>query len=104
MYAETLSRIVGALEAAHRARCPCGSPHTCPLAPGVWGVADALDAWARDEDDVRGVALALHDRECRRDECPSAVEEPGRETAVIHARQAQASAAGAIVKFARATS
>lgn len=104
MFCEVLSRTVGALEAAHRARCPCGSPHSCPLSPSIWAVADALDAWVRDEDDVRGVALALHDRACTRDECPSAVAEPSRETAVIHARQSFAEAAGAIVRFARATS
>lgn len=105
-HAATLGRLLEAMEAAHDARHlePCESWTTCPLTPSIFAVADALDALVEDAHDVRRAALALHDRSPCPHGCPSAVEEPSRDTATAHARRTQARAAGAIAKLVRRSS
>jgi hypothetical protein len=78
---EILSRVTYAMIIAHNEACP--HPWTlehrwerCPYTPSIYGVADALDAIDRGDDEM-AVMLALHDRMCRDAAC-TGLAEPNR--------------------------
>jgi hypothetical protein len=103
---EALGRILSAQESIHAASCPMGSDPAhrlsrCLLTPDVFAVADALDVLDETPEDVRGAALALHDRVCSSD-CPSAAADPGRTAATDHARRTQSRRASALRRFVSA--
>ena len=78
---EILSRVTQAMIFAHDAACEHeGLDHRwerCPFTPSIYGVADALDAIDRGDDEL-AVMLALHDRACREVGCTGLSEKSRR--------------------------
>jgi hypothetical protein len=80
---EILSRVTYAMIVAHNAACPHEDEsldhrwERCSYTPSIYGVADALDAIDRGDDEVV-IMLALHDRACREVGCTGLAEKSRR--------------------------
>lgn len=96
--AAALSRLTVAMIEVHERVCDIEPPHrweSCSSTPGLYATADALDVIDAG-DDLRTVALAMHDRECQEASCHAGTAD--RET---HAIRSWGDQAEAMIEHAR---